>query len=227
MAKNLLKKPEKQQRFFSKVERYCLLILITFRIQIKTNVANCQFVPNIPNGQLMLTLVADTIDIAKYQPNKKIHNRQLKMATRVFPLEDFSDEIILKVFCYLEKDDLFKCSLTSRRFRAICHDRSLPQIWKCIQFYNTKPIWRTMKNPNWKIPGFLHINLKKFTDQLLQDIVDKGCKYLVLSHYAESEHLNDICKYYEPFKLELFNTFYWKLINNNGLKNYHASFRLR
>ena len=160
------------------------------------------------------------------------------MATTVFPLEDFSDEIILKVFRYLEKDDLFKCSLTSRRLRAICQDRSLPQIWKCIQFYNTKPIWRTvknlkMKNSNSKIPGFLHINLENFTDKLLQDIVDKGCKYLVFSHFAESEHLDnldDICKYYEPFKLELFNTFYWILININyrrKMKSYHASFRLR
>ena len=113
------------------------------------------------------------------------------------------------------------------RFRFRPKVKNILSVIHCIQLYKTK---RTVKNPNWKIPGFLHINLKKFTDQLLQDIVDKGCKYLVLSHYAESEHLNDICKYYEPFKLELFNTFYWILININyrrKMKSYHASFRLR
>ena len=54
------------------------------------------------------------------------------MATTIFQFEIFSDEIILKVFGYLDINDLFKCSLTSRRLRAISQDKSLPSIWENI-----------------------------------------------------------------------------------------------
>ena len=58
------------------------------------------------------------------------------MATTIFQFEIFSDEIILKVFGYLDINDLFKCSLTSRRLRAISQDKSLPSIWENIHSSN-------------------------------------------------------------------------------------------
>ena len=155
------------------------------------------------------------------------------MATAIFQFEIFSDEIILKVFGYLEIEDLFKCSLTSRRLRAICEDKSLPSIWENIHLYDPIPLCKTFEIPCAKITGCLNINLKKFSGQPLKDILKKGCNYLVLSHmagYANLKEFHEVRKYIEPFKLKLID---WpdccsaKSNLNLGVKIFHTSFSVR
>ena len=153
------------------------------------------------------------------------------MATTIFQFEIFSDEIILKVFGYLDIDDLFKCSLTSRRLRAICQDKSLPPIWEKIHLYNPMPICKTLEVPCTKITGCLNINLKKFSGQSLKDILKKGCNYLVLSHMAgwANHEFHEACKYIGPFKLKLLD---WPddcyaVKSNRGVKIFHTSFSVR
>ena len=112
------------------------------------------------------------------------------MATTVVQFVHFPAEIILKVFGYLEKDDLFKCSLISRRLRTICQfGNNLPKIWEKIHLYNPNPICEffintcTGTNPDdqnkHKMPGCLNINSKKFPGQSLQYIFDKGLEIVV------------------------------------------------
>ena len=67
--------------------------------------------------------------------------------SEAFDFEDFSDEIILKVVSYLNSNDRFKCSFTSKRLRAICQDHTLPSIWQKIHLYNPNLILETSKNP--------------------------------------------------------------------------------
>lgn len=45
--------------------------------------------------------------------------------TESFPLEELPNEVILKVFTYLEVDTLIFCGQMNRRIRAISHDESL------------------------------------------------------------------------------------------------------
>ena len=153
------------------------------------------------------------------------------MANAIFQLQIFSDEIILKVFGYLDIDDLLKCSLTSRRLRAICQDKSLPSIWKNIHLYNLNPTCKILKNSCAKITGCLNINLRKCRDQSLQDILDKGCNHLVLSHFDGHVHLkpfHEMCKYIKPFTLKLLSFDCCALsLSNDGMKIFHASFSVR
>ena len=152
------------------------------------------------------------------------------MATTIFQFEIFSDEIILKVFGYLDIDDLFKCSLTSRRLRAISQDKSLPSIWENIHLYNPIPICKKLKNSCTKITGCVHINLKKISDQSLKDILKKGCNYLVLSHMAGCSgwaKFHEVRKYIEPFKLKLLDWPEDCALSNRGLKIFHTSFNVR
>ena len=166
------------------------------------------------------------------------------MATTIFQFEIFSDEIILKVFGYLDIDDLFKCSLTSRRLRAISQDKSLPSIWENIHLYNPNPICEYFMNTctnddqnSHKMPGCLNINSKKVHGQSLQYILDKGCNYLVLSHIAECENLVEstemeikLSKYFEPFKMEVLGTASCTVTRDtsilgatkDGIKSYHV-----
>ena len=147
------------------------------------------------------------------------------MATTIFQFEIFSDEIILKVFGYLDIDDLFKCSLTCRRLRAICQDKSLPPIWEKIHLYNPMPICKTLEVPCTKITGCLNINLKKFSGQSLKDILKKGCNYLVLSHMAGCSgwaKFDEVLKYIEPFTLKLLDWPEDCALSNRRLKIFHT-----
>ena len=114
----------------------------------------------------------------KFQSTKNIP--KLKMATTDVQFVNFPAEIILKVFGYLEKEDIFKCSLISRRLRTICQ----PNIWENIHLYNPNPICEYFMNTctnddqnSHKMPGCLNINSKKVHGQSLQYILDKGCNY--------------------------------------------------
>ena len=149
------------------------------------------------------------------------------MATTIFQFEIFSDEIILKVFGYLDINDLFKCSLTSRRLRAISQDKSLPSIWENIHLYNPIPICKTLKNSCPTITGCLHINLKKLHGESLKDILRKGCNYLVLSHMGTFKECNEVGKYIGPFQLTLLDWPENCALSNQGLKIFHTSFSVR
>ena len=146
------------------------------------------------------------------------------MATTIFQFEIFSDEIILKVFGYLDINDLFKCSLTSRRLRAISQDKSLPSIWEKIHLYNPIPTCKTLKNSCPTITDCLHINLKKVHGQSLNDILKKGCNYLVLSHLGNFKEFNEAGKYIGPFQLTLLDWPENCALSNQGLKIFHTSF---
>ena len=160
------------------------------------------------------------------------------MATPVLQFLDFPAEIIAKVFDYLEKEDLLKCSLTSRRLRTICQSGSLPKIWEKIHLYNPNPSCEyfmnvcTGRNPDdqkkHKMPGCLNINSKKVHGESLQYIFDKGCNYLALSHITECETQEEfdrmkrnLNKFFEPFKLQVLGTDHCEL-TKGGLKSYHV-----
>ena len=152
------------------------------------------------------------------------------MATTIFQFEIFSDEIILKVFGYLDINDLFKCSLTSRRLRAISQDKSLPSIWEKIHLYNPTPICKTLKNSCPTITDCLHINLKKVHGQSLNDILKKGCNYLVLSHmegWPNLKEFHEVRKYIVPLELKLLDWPENCALSNQGLKIFHTSFSVR
>lgn len=164
------------------------------------------------------------------------------MATTNVQFVNFPAEIILKVLGYLEKEDLFKCSLISRRLRTICQFEL--KIWENIHLYNPNPICEYFMNTctnddqnSHKMPGCLNINSKKVHGQSLQYILDKGCNYLVLSHIAECENLVQstemeikLSKYFEPFKMEVLGTASCTVtrdtsilgVTKDGIKSYHV-----
>ena len=79
--------------------------------------------------------------------------------TSSFPLEDLPEEIILKIFSFLDRKNLFRASLVSKRTWNISQDPSMFQRWLKINFYN-----------------------KKLPTSLLEKVITKGCKYLSLQH---------------------------------------------
>ena len=76
-----------------------------------------------------------------------------------FPLDDLPDEIILKIFSFLNRKKLFLASLISKRMYNISQDSSMFQRWLKINFFN-----------------------KKLPTSLLEKVLLKGCKYLSLQH---------------------------------------------
>ena len=79
--------------------------------------------------------------------------------TSSFPLEDLPDEIILKIFSFLDRKNLFRASLVSKRTWNISQDSSMFQRWLKINFYK-----------------------KTLPTSLLEKVLIKGCKYLSLQH---------------------------------------------
>ena len=69
--------------------------------------------------------------------------------------EEFPSELLLKILSFLEITNLLKCSQTSKRIRVICYDDSL---WQKID-----------------------LSKKKVTTDLIQKVIDNGCKYLNLN----------------------------------------------
>ena len=76
-----------------------------------------------------------------------------------FPLDDLPDEIILKIFSFLNRKKLFLASLVSKRMYNISQDSLMFQRWLKINFFN-----------------------KKLPTSLLEKVLLKGCKYLSLQH---------------------------------------------
>ena len=77
-------------------------------------------------------------------------------------LEDLSNELIVKVFSYLEIKELIRCGQLSKRIRIISHDQAL---WQKMNL-SSDP-WEKCKN---KVPAdFLHM------------VISNGCKYLSLN----------------------------------------------
>ena len=77
-------------------------------------------------------------------------------------LEDLSNELIVKVFSYLEIKELIRCGQLSKRIRIISHDQSL---WQKMNL-SCDP-WEKCTN---KVPAeFLHM------------VLNNGCKYLSLN----------------------------------------------
>ena len=76
-----------------------------------------------------------------------------------FPLEDLPDEIILKIFSFLDRKYLFRVSLVSKRTYNISQDCSMLERWLKINFWN-----------------------KTLPTSLLEKVLIKGCKYLILQH---------------------------------------------
>jgi hypothetical protein len=76
-----------------------------------------------------------------------------------FPLEDLPDEIILKIFSFLNRKKLFLASLASKRMYNISQESSMFQRWLKINFFN-----------------------KTLPTSLLEKVLTKGCKYLSLQH---------------------------------------------
>ena len=70
-------------------------------------------------------------------------------------LEDLSNELIVKVFSYLEIKELIRCGQLSKRMRIISHDQSL---WQKMNLFR-----------------------KAVPTTFLAMIIKKGCKFLSLS----------------------------------------------
>jgi hypothetical protein len=75
-------------------------------------------------------------------------------------LEDFSDEILLKVFGYLDTIDQLRLQQVNKRFRAICQDQSLCQRVEI----NCQFISRILQ--------------PQLPSEFIQQQLDRGCKYL-------------------------------------------------
>ena len=82
--------------------------------------------------------------------------------TTSFPLEDLPDELILKIFSFLDRKHLFLVSLISKWTYNISQDCSMIERWLKIDF--SKPaLWN-----------------KALPASLLEKVLIKGCKYLSL-----------------------------------------------
>ena len=151
--------------------------------------------------------------------------------SEAFVIEDFSDEILLKVVSFLDFNDRFNCYLTSKRLGTICRDQTLPSLWQKIHLYGPNLMFETSKNSKvdeftnnllkmnkennlksttwkWKhahlyhsLPcenskyycgrfnnnlkqnakSYLNLNIGKFDDESIQELLDKGCNYLLMS----------------------------------------------
>ena len=69
--------------------------------------------------------------------------------------EKFPNELLLKIFSFLEIVDMIKCSRASKRIRVICYDESL---WQKI-----------------------NLSKKRVPTEFLQKVIDYGCKWLNLN----------------------------------------------
>ena len=72
-----------------------------------------------------------------------------------FYLEDLPDEILLKIFQYLNMKEIVYCAQMSKRIRKISHDESL---WQKINLYQ-----------------------RKVKVEFVEQILSNGCKYLSLN----------------------------------------------
>ena len=70
-------------------------------------------------------------------------------------LEELPNELLMKIFSFLEITNLLKCSQTSKRIRVICYDDSL---WQMI-----------------------NLSKKKVPTEFLQKVISYGCKSLNLN----------------------------------------------
>ena len=66
------------------------------------------------------------------------------------------DEVQLKIFKFLEIEDLIRCAQVSKRTRRICHDES---IWKKV-----------------------NLNKKLVPSEFIEKILENGCKYISLTY---------------------------------------------
>ena len=82
-------------------------------------------------------------------------NRDENLKDKSIRFEDFPAEILLKMFNFLEINELLKCSQTSKRIRVICYDDSL---------------WQTTDLSKKKVPA-----------EFLQKVITYGCKSLNLT----------------------------------------------
>ena len=91
-----------------------------------------------------------------YYSTQVLTRAKRKKISSLYSIEDFPNEILLKIFTYLEFKDLGYCSQISRRFREISQSR---------------PLWETVIENNQRIPaGFIWHALTL------------GCKYLHLEN---------------------------------------------
>ena len=95
--------------------------------------------------------ISPTMPTAKRRKTFRLRSR--------FPLEDLPDEIILKIFSFLDRKHLFRVSLVSKRTYNISQDCSMSERWLEINFWN-----------------------KTLPTSLLEKVLIKGCKYLILQH---------------------------------------------
>ena len=80
---------------------------------------------------------------------------------------DLPDEVLLKIFTYLNIEDLAQCAQVSKRSRNICKDESL---WERINL--KKRISRT------NIESYSPNNYQKIPTSFTNYVLDNGCKYL-------------------------------------------------
>ena len=100
------------------------------------------------------------------EPTKKRAKLDPALSNGLFSkekLEDFSDEILLKVFGYVDTIDQLRLQQVNKRFRAICQDQELCQ--------------RVEINCQF-ISRILQLQL---SSEFIQKQLDRGCKYLNLT----------------------------------------------
>ena len=103
-------------------------------------------------------------DVIIEEIRRKISTLKLEELAARPELEDLPNEVLLKVFSYLEPVDLIQCGQLSKRLRAICHDKSL---WQKV-------------NLSWK----------KVSAEFINFILNNGCNHLDLSNTDLKGSLN-------------------------------------
>ena len=103
--------------------------------------------------------------------------------TKVLKMENFPDEVILKVLSYLDLKDLIFCGQLCKRIRAISYDESL---WENINLHHQK------------VPA-----------AFLEMILNNGCKYLNLHGAKLIGNLSLASKSTQLIYLDLSSTFNW------------------
>ena len=108
-----------------------------------------------PKPNIMKDLPDD--DIIEEIKRRKISTLKLEeLANRPKPeFEELPNEVLQKIFSYLDPGKLFLCGQLSKRIRAICHDKSL---WQKVNLYG-----------------------KKVSAEFINFILDNGCNHLELT----------------------------------------------
>ena len=109
-------------------------------------------------------------------------NSAVSTSDSAISISDLDDPHLLKLLKFLDPASLFNIGLTSKKFRRICQDHSLPNIWASLVLIDIcRPDCQrqiqTLSNHRFDqdyYRSFLFLNLRNIRGEDLMDILERG-----------------------------------------------------